>query len=389
MMNKKGMTLIELLVYMVLAAMVLAPIIMLVQNSSVSMARDAGRSNLQLSGREILQIMYDDLKNTGFKLSPDGTGDVTVDTSVANFYMGDYELVDDSTGKKYKIGYTKLVATGGSQCNDGFTGCRGIIDPFIVFRRFAEKRPSTINNTNKDGTTDLGVDGYGCRARNSCEFIRDSSSYYSATFYMFTSSEFSDTNRLMIDGAGDLTLNSVKNVYTGNIKNETIVCYDTLGVRMLKLDKDGNVDGASAYQISYKVRDTTKHMLVREVRSPHSNVPEYKVLARNVAALKFRYSDNLKDWYDYFNKSKVDHVRKRNDIQYIKIILVLRDPKKLAATNPAQPVTIIAKGDVKSDYSKPPKPNAKMEELILTPKDQALYERFETVVPIPNNGLFP
>jgi prepilin-type N-terminal cleavage/methylation domain-containing protein len=73
-MNKNGMTLIELLVYMAIAALLLAPVIMLMQNSSVNMARDAVTTDLRISGRDILNIMYDDIRNTGFKLEkPEGT----------------------------------------------------------------------------------------------------------------------------------------------------------------------------------------------------------------------------------------------------------------------------------------------------------------------------
>jgi prepilin-type N-terminal cleavage/methylation domain-containing protein len=82
-MNKKGMTLIELLVYMAIAALLLAPVIMLMQNSSVNMARDAVTTDLRISGRDILNIMYEDIRNTGFKLI-DATG--TVDT-VATFIV--------------------------------------------------------------------------------------------------------------------------------------------------------------------------------------------------------------------------------------------------------------------------------------------------------------
>jgi hypothetical protein len=68
--NKKGMTLLELIVYIALAAMLLAPVVMLMRNSSVNMARDATQTDMRMSGRDILNIIYDDLKNTGFKLNP-------------------------------------------------------------------------------------------------------------------------------------------------------------------------------------------------------------------------------------------------------------------------------------------------------------------------------
>jgi prepilin-type N-terminal cleavage/methylation domain-containing protein len=83
-MNKKGMTLIELLVYMAIAALLLAPVIMRMQNSSLNMARDAVTTDLRISGRDILNIMYEDIRNTGFKLI-DATGNV--DTSVTFIVM--------------------------------------------------------------------------------------------------------------------------------------------------------------------------------------------------------------------------------------------------------------------------------------------------------------
>ncbi|MDR0305687.1 MAG: PilW family protein [Chitinispirillales bacterium] len=66
--NKKGMTLLELLVYLALAALLLAPVVMLIHNSSLNMARDTKKTDMHISGRDILNIMYDDLKNTGFKI---------------------------------------------------------------------------------------------------------------------------------------------------------------------------------------------------------------------------------------------------------------------------------------------------------------------------------
>jgi hypothetical protein len=67
-MGKRGMTLVELLVYIALAALLLAPVTMLLRDSSVSMARDAGYAGLRMVGRELLGVIYEDLMNTGFKL---------------------------------------------------------------------------------------------------------------------------------------------------------------------------------------------------------------------------------------------------------------------------------------------------------------------------------
>jgi prepilin-type N-terminal cleavage/methylation domain-containing protein len=68
-MNKKGMTLLELMVYIALAALLLAPVIMLMHNSSLNMARDAKALDLRVSGRDVLNIMYGDIINTGFKIT--------------------------------------------------------------------------------------------------------------------------------------------------------------------------------------------------------------------------------------------------------------------------------------------------------------------------------
>lgn len=68
-MNEKGMTLLELVVYMFLAALIMAPIVMLMQNSSKTMAHDATTTDMRMTGQDVLNIMYNDLKNTGFKLN--------------------------------------------------------------------------------------------------------------------------------------------------------------------------------------------------------------------------------------------------------------------------------------------------------------------------------
>jgi prepilin-type N-terminal cleavage/methylation domain-containing protein len=93
-MNKKGMTLIELLVYMAIAALLLAPVIMLMQNSSVNMARDAVTTDLRISGRDILNIMYEDIRNTGFKLKDaSGARDSNVAFIINNPMPPPYNMV--------------------------------------------------------------------------------------------------------------------------------------------------------------------------------------------------------------------------------------------------------------------------------------------------------
>lgn len=81
-MNNKGMTLLELIVYIILAAFLLAPVLFLVQRSSVDMARDNTSSNLRSQGKDILNIIYNDLKNTGYKAqynSSDGSFSIVTD----------------------------------------------------------------------------------------------------------------------------------------------------------------------------------------------------------------------------------------------------------------------------------------------------------------------
>ncbi len=82
-MNKKGMTLLELIVYIVLASFLLAPVIMLVHKSSMEMARDNSSSTLRTVGRDVMNIIFEDLKNTGYKAKP-SAGTYVVDS--AAFY---------------------------------------------------------------------------------------------------------------------------------------------------------------------------------------------------------------------------------------------------------------------------------------------------------------
>ncbi|GBU23055.1 hypothetical protein R80B4_02969 [Fibrobacteres bacterium R8-0-B4] len=254
MMNKKGMTLVELMVYIVLAAFLLAPVIMLVQNSSISMARDASNVSLRMTGREILNIIYDDLKNTGYKLNPN-----TFQADMAVGYMDNNPL--------------------------------------------------------------------------------DSSSFMPG------------------------------NKVNGNY-------YDTLTVRMGRLSNAGAWEGIDA--ITYEVNNGE---LKRTIQGISSTTAKTIALAKNVEALKFRYSDDFVKWYDFFNDTIPDHFETKSSVQYIKVIMVTKDPKKLSATKSAV-VPIIKAGDGETGYFGG-------EITINNQNDQALYERHEIVIPIPNNGLFP
>jgi hypothetical protein len=335
MINRKGMTLVELLVYMVLAALVLAPVIMLMNNSSVNMARDAGRANLHMSGREILQVIYDDLKNTGFKLGSDPSGGFSEDRAASNFDDGD-----------------RLFSRGSGKC------CKAM-------------------DSVKCSAT--------CESGGGPIAIKDSASFYNNSCYIFTSPTeylYNSSGEDSKSFSGTVGSTSTPS-YTGNFKDK-IRLYDTIGVRMVKLGEDANgLYSKGVFKISYKVQDINELMLIRTV--VNGGDISRTVLARNVAALKFRFSDNLKDWYDYFTNTDSSHVLKRRYIQYVKVILVLKDPKKLSATNNAQPITLIENGDGKSSYYKGSSP-----EVVLRPGpgDQALYEKYEIVVPLPNNGLY-
>lgn len=247
-MNKKGMTLVELLVYMVLAALLLAPVVMLMQNASISMARDASSVSLRMSGRELLNIIYDDLKNTGYKLRPDFTADTAV-----SYY------VDGASPKDY--------------------------------------------------------------------------------------SSFMPGSKV---GGGKF--------------------YDTLTVRVGRLNESGTAL-SRIDTISYGVDDAGgQKLLRRRIKNPDN--AGTTTLARNVQALRFLYSENLADWRgDFIHTDPVELKSKRN-VRYIKVIIVLKDNKRLSPVKPA-PAIVLAPGDT------------------LKPTDEALYERREIVVTIPNNGLFP
>ncbi|MDR0330346.1 MAG: type II secretion system GspH family protein [Chitinispirillales bacterium] len=258
-MNKKGMTLLELLVYMVLAAFLLAPVIMLMQNSSVSMARDAVNTELRISGRDIVNIMYDDLKNTGFKIHPS-----TFKSDLAATYIA----FD--------------VPSPGS-------------DPVII--------------------------------------VNDSSSITSVN-----------------DGAG---------------------FYDEFTAIMGRLNDAGAWVGIDT--ISYRVdaADPTRPLTRRHRKGTigGANSDATQVIARNVAALKFRYSEDLVDWEDEIDPAAgADDLAYKKAVKYVKAVLVLKDNKKLS------PVT-------KQEF-------ALTDDIALTVDDKALYERYEVVIPVPNNGLF-
>jgi len=276
-MNKKGMTLLELLVYMALAALLLAPVIMLMNDSSKNMARDASKTDLNISGRDLLNIIYDDLRNTGYKLN-----------NLTNFTVTDAATY-----------YFDSLACSDPICVDGF------LHDSSSFRSY--NGPNT-----------------------------DPEKYY---------------DRLDI----------IKGVL--NSSN------DWVGIDTVR------------YYVSDSGATGTKRLTreVIEVRvSGGITRPPAKVLARNVVALQFQYSDNLIDWYDdYVYDSDVltadppiGGMYDKLLVKYIKVIIVLEDKKRLSPVDNQKIVVI------------PP-------DLDFPAVNQYLYERHEIVVPIPNNGCYP
>jgi hypothetical protein len=278
-MDRKGMTLVEVLVYLVLAGLLLAPVIMLVQSSAVSMARDAGVVSLQISGRELLNFIYDDLRNTGYKLNP-----------------GEFAAND-------AVSYIDTV-----KFNAYVADC-------------AAASPTEV---------------YG-----PCPVALD-----------------------VVTGEFDLS-----SFMPGN--NSDGVYYDALTVRIGRLAAEtGDWDGIDT--ITYKVENRE---LKRTVRGRSSHGGDTKTLARNVEALKFRYSENLMDWYDAFDRGDKDQLQAKSFVRYVKVIIVTKDPKRLSPVKTVKIALIEPSGG---------DPGLKLER-----NDLALYERHEVVVPIPNNGLFP
>jgi Tfp pilus assembly protein PilW len=277
-MNRKGMTLVEVLVYIVLAGLLLAPVVLLVRNSAISMARDAGTVSLRMSGRELLNVIYDDLRNTGYKLNPSGfaANDTVsyIDTVKFKAYVAD--CASASPTKAYGPCPVRL---------DTITG-EFDLSSFMPF--------------NKSG--------------------------------------------------GDY--------------------YDALTVRRGRLTAAGAWAGIDT--IAYWVENREFRRKIQGFSSPAGNTV---TLARNVEALKFRYSDNLVDWYDAFNHGDKGHIEAKCYVQYIKVIIVTKDPKRLSPTKTTGIALIEPEGV---------NPGLKLER-----DDLALYERQEIVVPVPNNGLFP
>jgi hypothetical protein len=168
-MNKKGMTLVELLVYIALAALLLAPIIFLINNSSVNMTRDAAGTELRISGRDLLNIIYDDLKNTGFKLKPEDLSVVdSITYTTYNTETPPVPLVVDKSSIKPEAGvndaFDKLTIRSGKLAGNAWGGWEEITYEVtgVVSNRGKLKRTITTYDPDnvtvvsaKSGTTEL------------------------------------------------------------------------------------------------------------------------------------------------------------------------------------------------------------------------------------------
>jgi type II secretory pathway pseudopilin PulG len=283
--NIKGMTLVELIVYIALAALLLAPLVMLFQKSSQSMARGAVSTDLRMSGREILSIMYDDMRNLGFKLE-------------------------------------SMTAGPGPKISDHVM----------------------VNPTNPTGP-DPTVDPTGAAAAAA---QRDSSSFIS--FEALTG---------------------------GDIMAGSRGAYDSLIFRKGVLNNNGEWNGYDI--VKYAVRNvSTDKNLIREIDSvrlsPASSGTATQTLAQGVDALQFQYSPNSLDWVNGYTETtpiNAATATAKKSVEYIKIYLILRNDKQVGATQTAPSIEDIGSTDVKLNQVNLP----------------IMRERYEIVVPVPNNGL--
>ncbi|MDR2577950.1 MAG: PilW family protein [Chitinispirillales bacterium] len=130
--------------------------------------------------------------------------------------------------------------------------------------------------------------------------------------------------------------------------------------------------------IAYFV-DGSRQLVRAEVAANGDNKNE-RVLARNVEALQFEYADeSMATWW--FGSDPMDPnpfnindaiigggLDNKKSVRFIRVSLVLKDDKQLAPA-PMQPFTV---GNFE-----------------VVPEGNALYERHQIVIPVPNNGVFP
>jgi len=278
-----GMTLLELIVYIALAGLLLAPVVMLMNKSSVNMARDTKSLELRVSGRDILDIMYSDIKNTGFKIR-------------------------------------SLTAAGVH------------IDSLAVYRC----------NQNNNNTPSV------CAGNP-----HDTSSFR----------------------------------HTRNIG-----AYDTLEIIR------GVRTAAGAWDYAEKVRyrvNTADSTLVREIISQTrrnvaaSNAPvavnplignQTTILAHNVEALKFEYSQDMNTWRNDLTGTTEPNLSNKARMKYIRVTIALKDNKRLSPAAKTTPDTLVraSVGTPQTSFIS-----------TLPASQRTLREIHQIVIPVPNNGLFP
>jgi type II secretory pathway pseudopilin PulG len=298
--NKKGMTLVEVIVYLALAALLLAPLIFLFQKSTQSMVRGASSTDMHMSGRDILNIMYDDLKNTGYKIRR----------------VADSVVVDGAAGPP---------------------AVDPIIDSMVVTGIMYDPNNATV--ANRDSSSFRAFDApppSGTPADPEVDASSPGGRYDSLTIRKGVMSSAGawfgyDSVTYFVDNTGGNKL----------LKRKITSLQQTTPPSPIP----NTWDGAYGY-------------------TPTSSASE-QTLARDVEALQFQYSPDLRTWVDI----PADATAKKN-VKYIKIILVLRASGQVGALQKAPPMDVA---------------NCKLAEVA----SPILRDRYEIVVPIPNNGMHP
>lgn len=145
-MNKKGLTILELIVYIALAAFLIAPVIFLVHKSSINMARDNSSTVLRSVGTDVLNILYDDLKNTGFKVMVTNTSPFEIMVDNEAFYSDSSSFIPED-GQNSSL-YDKItIIKGVIDEDDIYQILRDTIEYYvddqILWRRIRGNSPST------------------------------------------------------------------------------------------------------------------------------------------------------------------------------------------------------------------------------------------------------
>ncbi|MCL2688866.1 MAG: hypothetical protein FWE57_03330 [Chitinispirillia bacterium] len=259
-----GMTLLELAVYVALAGLLMAPVIMLMHNASFNMARDANSMTLRTSGRDVVNIIFNDVRGTGFKL------------------RGLDPVVSHDTAILWGNRLTPAIAADISSFDH-------------------------INNETVPGST-------------------------------------VPSDRLTI-------LKGVLNPATPN-----------------------NLNWIGFDEITYSVANNNlsrQHIRTSNPVNMNVDINETHIIARSVETLQFQFSEDLDTWFNAVavGASIPADAIDKNDVRYIKAIVVLRTNKRVAPSRSSVNETVAG--------------------VILGPSGETLREIHEIVIPIPNNGRIP